>query len=112
MHIEIQVEGSNGFMNVNNDYIKLFLNNSAGNYDEGWTTIYGVELYEPTEFLIGVETAYFEEDKHFIECCKMNKKTDLNWKDGLDTQIILEGIIKSNENNQLVKVGDILENNR
>ncbi|WP_321423223.1 Gfo/Idh/MocA family oxidoreductase [uncultured Methanobacterium sp.] len=109
MHNEIQIEGSNGFMKVNNDYIKLFLNNSTEDFEEGWTTIYGVELYEPSEFLIGVETAYFDEDKHFVECCNTNKKTIIDWNDGLITQAILEGIIESNKTNKVIEMRDIIE---
>lgn len=109
IYLEIQIDGSNGFMRVNNDYIKLFLNKKMGNFDEGWTTIYGVELYEPTEFLIGVETAYFDEVKHFIECCKINKKTILDWNEGLKTQLVLDGIIKSNNRNDVIKMRDIIE---
>ena len=97
MHIEIHVEGSNGFMKVTNDYIKLFLKKKVKDFEEGWSTIYSVELYEPAEFLLGVETAYYDEDKHFIDCCKLNK-TDLDWNYGLKTQKILESILESNKN--------------
>ena len=104
MHIEIHVEGSNGFMKVTNDYIKLFLKKGSKNFDEGWSTIYSVELYESTEFLLGVETAYYDEDNHFIECCKTNKRTDVDWKSGLKTQIILESILESNKKSKTVKI--------
>ena len=105
MYLELNIEGSNGVMKVTDDYIKVYLTEARGGLDQGWNTIYRVDLYEPTENLLGVQPAFYEEDKHFIECCRKKKGTEVDWLVGLKIQKILESIKESSVKNQPIKIG-------
>ncbi|MDH5385285.1 MAG: Gfo/Idh/MocA family oxidoreductase [Candidatus Aminicenantes bacterium] len=92
--IEISLEGEKGFMEITNDYIKLKLHQTDDNYEQGWTTIHKIDLGNTSHFDLGSE-GFYDEDRHFIECCLERVKPDVTWEDGLDVQRIIEAIYLS-----------------
>jgi len=104
--ITITVEGENGFMETTNDYIKLNLLRSAGNFGEGWTNIHKIDLGSTSHFDLGSE-GFSDEDRHFIECCLTGEKPPVSWKEGLDVQRIIEAVYRSSEKRSPVDLDSI-----
>lgn len=94
--IEIVLVGENGMMEVTNDYIKLYLQQSAGEFEGGWTNIHRIDLGSTSHFDLGSE-GFSEEDRHFIECCLKRGKPNVNWLDGLNVQRIIEAVYLSSQ---------------
>jgi predicted dehydrogenase len=105
-YIEIFVEGSNGVMELTNDYIKINLYRDTKNYKKGWTTIHKIDLGSSSPFELGGE-GYYDEDKHFIDCCLAEQKSFASWKFGLEIQKIVEAIYLSSEENNFVDLNKI-----
>ncbi len=104
--IAIAVEGDNGFMEVTNDYIKLHLHRSAGDYGEGWTDIHKIDLGSTSHFDLGSE-GFSDEDRHFIQCCLTGEKPPVSWQEGLDVQKIIEAVYRSSEKRRPVDLDTI-----
>ena len=94
--ISIAVEGENGFMEITNDYIKLNLLQSVGDFEKGWTNIHKIDLGSMSHFDLGGE-GFSDEDRHFIECCLSKEKPPVSWEEGLDVQRIIEAVYLSSE---------------
>lgn len=104
--ITITAEGENGFIEITNDYIKLNLLRSAGNFREGWTNIHKIDLGSTSHFDLGSE-GFSDEDRHFIECCLTGEKPPVSWKEGLDVQKIIEAVYRSSEKRSPVDLDSI-----
>ncbi len=94
--IEIALEGENGFMEITNDYIKLNLHQTVDKLKGGWTTLHKIDLESRSHFDLGSE-GFYDEDKHFIECCLNREKPHVSWTDGFDVQRIIEAVYLSSE---------------
>ena len=104
--IEIAVEGENGYMEITNDYIKLNLLQPADDFGEGWTNIHKIDLGSTSHFDLGSE-GFYDEDRHFIECCLTKEKPAVNWEDGLNVQRIIEAVYRSSEKRSPVDLGSV-----
>ncbi len=94
--IEIVLEGEKGYMEITNDYIKLHLLQATNDFGEGWTNIHKIDLGSTSHFDLGSE-GFFDEDKHFIECCLNRSSPHVSWGDGLNVQRIIEAAYLSAE---------------
>lgn len=104
--IEIILEGENGFMEVTNDYIKLNLQRPCENHEEGWTSIHKIDLGSTSSFDLGNE-GFFDEDKHFIDCCLNRASPAVSWKDGVDVQRIIEAVYRSSEERGPIEMNSV-----
>lgn len=104
--IEIALEGEKGFMEITNDYIKLHLLQPSDEFDEGWTNFHKIDLESTSHFDLGGE-GFFEEDRHFIECCLDRSNPNVSWSDGLDVQRIIEAAYLSAEAGQPVEIDSL-----
>lgn len=94
--MEMTIEGDNGFMEMTNDYIKINLLKPAAGFEKGWTSLYRIDIGSTSHFDLGSE-GFFDEDKHFFECCLERKRPKVTWHDGLRVQKIIEAIYRSDE---------------
>ena len=96
---EISIEGEHGFIEITNDYIKLNLRKSSGNYGEGWTTIYKADMTSSSQFDLGSE-GFFDEDSHFFSCCLSRERPIVTWEEWLKVQQMIDLIYRSDEQNK------------
>jgi predicted dehydrogenase len=101
--IEIALEGENGFMEITNDFIKCNLRQPVDDLGEGWTTLHKIDMASRSHFDLGAE-GFFDEDKHFVECCLSREMPLVSWKDGLDVQRIIEAVYLSSETRSPVDI--------
>lgn len=104
--ITIAVEGDKGFMEITNDYIKLNLLRSSGDFEEGWTSIHKIDLGSTSHFDLGSE-GFSDEDRHFIRCCQTGTKPPVSWKEGFDVQKIIEAVYRSSEERSPVELESV-----
>jgi predicted dehydrogenase len=104
--IGIIIEGEKGFMEITNDYIKLYLLQSVGDFKQGWTNIHKIDLGSTSHFDLGSE-GFSDEDKHFIQCCLTKEKPSVSWKEGLDVQKIIEAVYQSSEERNPIELDSV-----
>jgi predicted dehydrogenase len=104
--IEIALEGEKGLMEITNDYIKLHLLKPTDEFGEGWTSFHKIDLGSTSHFDLGSE-GFFDEDRHFIECCLNRSSPSVSWGDGLDVQRIIEATYHSAEIGSPVEIDSI-----
>jgi len=106
--INIEVHGSNGTMLVNDDYIRVTLDNINRDIDglrlrEGITTIYKQDLFKGVPIDIG-GVEYTREDMHFIECIKEKRQSVINVFEASKVQAVIDAIYSSSYNGNWVEV--------
>lgn len=103
--INIEIHGSNGTLFVNEDYIRLTLDNRSDKLDmnAGITTLYKQDLFKGVPIDIG-GIEYTKEDMHVIQHVKDNKQSMLNVFEGSKVQAVIDAIYNSAKNNSWIKV--------
>jgi len=105
-YIDVRVEGDNGTLELNNDYIKLYLYKSQKGFAKEWTTIYKIDLPVTSKFELGAEGLY-EEDQDFVDCCLDRTSPAVTWQDGLEVQRLIEAIYRSAEGRAVVGLEEV-----
>jgi predicted dehydrogenase len=105
-YIDVRVEGDNGTLELNNDYIKLYLYKAHKAFPKEWTTIHKIDLPVTSKFELGAEGLY-EEDQDFIDCCLDRTSPAVTWQDGLEVQRLIEAIYRSAERRTVVALEEV-----
>jgi len=103
---EINIEGESGYLEITNEYIKLFLPRPQDDFDGGWTTLYRADIGSSSPFDLGSE-GFYDEDKHFIDCCLTREKPRVTWEEGWQVQKVIQAIYRSDESRQPVSMGAV-----
>ncbi len=108
--INIEVHGSNGTMIVNDDYIRITLdnayNNNIFNIKDGTSVIYKQDLFKGVPIDIG-GVEYTREDLHVIQCVRDKKQSMINVFEASKTQAVIDAIYNSAKDNKWIKVNYI-----
>ncbi len=94
----ITVHGFNGQLIITDDTIRIYLLQSAGGYDEGWTTMRKPDLESPVSIDIG-GPHFTRQDQHFVDSIQSNSKVDNDVLNAFKTQNIIDAVYKSSDNN-------------
>ncbi len=106
--MSIEVHGSNGTMLVNDDYIRITLDDASKAVDglgirEGITTIYKQDLFKGVSIDIG-GVEYTREDMHVVECVKEGRQSMINVFEAAKVQAVIDAIYNSAKNNSWLEV--------
>ncbi|MEM0030026.1 MAG: Gfo/Idh/MocA family oxidoreductase [Candidatus Nitrosocaldus sp.] len=108
--MSIEVHGSNGTMLVNDDYIRITLDDAskASSVDglsigEGLTTIYKQDLFKGVPIDIG-GVEYTREDMHVVECVKERRQSMINVFEAAKVQAVIDAIYNSAKSNAWLEV--------
>lgn len=96
--IKIEVQGAKGMLVVTEDYVKYFLD-----ADNKFYVFYKQDLYNGVEIDVG-GPEYTREDKHFIDCVRNKKNTELNILYGYKVQCVTDAIYESANKKEAVLV--------
>ncbi len=99
--MSVNIEGENGTAEITNDYIKLYLLEETPDAAAGWTTIHRIDIGSTSRFDLGSD-GFYDEDAHFIECCRTRTAPSVTWKDGLYVQAIIDAVYRSSESGLVV----------
>ena len=99
----IEVHGTNGMLLVNDDYIKLTLNEPAGGFDSGNTVIYKQSLPDEVSIDIG-GPEYTKENRHFVNCIKNNEKPLVDVIQAIKIQNVVDSIYKTAKSGKVEEV--------
>jgi predicted dehydrogenase/nucleoside-diphosphate-sugar epimerase len=91
---EITIEGDNGRLVVNNDWISLNLRSAACGLAEGETRIHTADLTQDAVFDLGGE-GYCKEDADFLHALRTRQATRVSLDRALHVQRVLEAIYRS-----------------
>ncbi|MEM3684047.1 MAG: Gfo/Idh/MocA family oxidoreductase [Conexivisphaerales archaeon] len=91
---KIEIIGSQGKLEVSDDYLRLHLRRSVNGIEAGRHEFKRPDLYKGVTFLLG-DPEYCSEDEHFVNCLKEKKEPVINLKSGVLVNKIIEEI-KSN----------------
>jgi len=92
--ISIHAQGTNGTLDVNDDEVRLFLDNSIGETSSGWTAWRKPDLYRPVPLDIG-GTQYTFQMIDFLEGVINHSDLDSNVVSGLKTQCVIDAVYES-----------------
>jgi len=92
--ISIHAQGTNGTLDVDDDEVRLFLDNSIGETSSGWTTWRKPDLYRPVPLDIG-GTQYTLQMIDFLEAITNRRDLDSNVASGLKTQLVIDAVYES-----------------
>ncbi len=106
--INIEVHGSNGTMLVNDDYIRVTLDDVNRDIDglrlrEGITTIYKQDLFKGVPIDIG-GVEYTREDIHVVESLRERRQSSINVFEASKVQSVIDAIYSSSERGSWVEV--------
>jgi len=93
---KISIQGENGTLDITDDDIKLYLENSINSYSKGWNIIRKTDLFSGVEFDLG-GPQYTLEDIDFINAIKTGNNVESNVKSSLEIHRIINGIYKSDQ---------------
>jgi len=102
----IEIHGTNGMILVNDDYIKLTLNESASGFDSGSTIIYKQSLPDEVSIDIG-GPEYTKENQHFVNCIKNNDKPLIDVFQAVNVQSVVDSIYKTAKSGKVEEVNYI-----
>jgi len=92
--ISIHAQGTNGTLDVNDDEVRVFLDDPIGEVSPGWTTWRKPDLYRPVPLDIG-GTQYTLQMIDFLEAVTKRSDLDSNVASGLKTQLVIDAIYES-----------------
>ncbi len=105
-YMELIVEGDNGTLELNNDYVKLYLYKAAKGYPKDFTTIHKIDMPSTSRFELGAEGLY-EEDQDFVRACRAGTAPAVTWADGFAVQRMIEAIYRSAERKAAVTLDEV-----
>jgi predicted dehydrogenase len=85
----IYFEGSKGTLSIDDDYIRLYLNESVENFSKGWNEISKIEIEQGVHLDLGVPS-YSLQDKDFIESLKGDR---MSFGHKIEDSVILHKLI-------------------
>jgi predicted dehydrogenase len=92
--IMIEIHGTNGMMILNDDFVRVKLDETDGNFPAGDTTIYKQALSSGTLIdIAGPE--YTKEDIHVVDCARTKKQTMINSFDASRAQSVIDSMYSS-----------------
>jgi len=92
--ISIHAQGMNGTLDVNDDEVRLFLDNSIAEFSQGWTTWRKPDLYRPVPLDIG-GSQYTLQMIDFLEAVANYTDLQSNVASGLKTQLVIDAVYES-----------------
>jgi len=92
--ISIHAQGMNGTLDVNDDEVRLFLDNSVAEFSQGWTTWRKPDLYRPVPLDIG-GSQYTLQMIDFLEAVANYTDLQSNVASGLKTQLVIDAVYES-----------------
>jgi len=92
--ISIHAQGMNGTLDVNDDEVRLFLDNSIAGFSQGWTTWRKPDLYRPVPLDIG-GSQYTLQMIDFLEAVANYTDLQSNVASGLKTQLVIDAVYES-----------------
>lgn len=101
----IKIFGTNGELNVGDDFLEVFVKEKIDKYHKGWHYFDKIDLYTPSIFDIG-QDGYCEQDKEFIDKIRLNDSIDTksNIYNGCLIQKIISKIYQSSSQNKYVEL--------
>lgn len=96
--VKIEVQGMNGMLIVNDDYVKFYLDKESN-----WTSYYKQDLGRGVDFELG-GPEYTLEDKYLIECVRNTKPAASNVFDGFKVQKVVEAMYRSASEKRAIEV--------
>jgi predicted dehydrogenase len=99
----IEIHGSNGMIKVNDDYIRMTLNESSSGFKSGNTVIYKQSIPDGVSIDIG-GPEYTKEDEYFINCIRNGKKSMIGIVEAIATQSVIDAIYNSTKKHTFEKV--------
>jgi len=103
----VEIEGSNGYMKVNEDLIDIKLKNKIPEFEKLETRIYKQSLNDSVSFDIG-GPEYTRQDSHMIRCVKEQKIPINNAFEASKTQSVIQAAYDSAKTNEK-KIVDYIE---
>ncbi len=94
---EIFLQGSSGVLEMSDTRLHLYLNQSTGEYEKGWTTWHRAST-DKAAFDLSPQyggEGYYNEDVHFIEACLCKQSPRVSWIDGLRVQEMMDALYRS-----------------
>lgn len=104
--VSVIVEGTQGTMEITNDFIKLHLYKKTPQFKKGWTTVHKADLPASSRFYLAGE-GYYEENSLFLQCCKEKKLPSVTWKDGMEVLRIVEALYLSNQTKRPIILDEV-----
>lgn len=98
LEISIEINGEFGNLIVNDDFVKVYLDQSLNGHTLGWTNYYKPDLFQGVEIDLG-GPQYSRQDIHFIDAIKKGKKVDSDVRNAYEVQKIVDAIYKSADEN-------------
>lgn len=92
--ISIHAQGTNGTLDVNDDEVRVFLDDSVDEISAGWTAWRKPDLYRSVPLDIG-GTQYTLQMIDFLEAVANRSDLDSNVSSGLKTQLVIDAIYES-----------------
>lgn len=96
--IEIQIHSENGNLFVNEDLVRLYLDQSSGSYPAGWTHISAASLYQGVPIDIG-GAHYVLQDMDFLAACRSKAKLESDVTSALHVQEVVDALYFSAAHN-------------
>lgn len=102
--INLELEGNNGIIKVNENYVKIHLKKPVNGFHKKETLIYKQSLNSGISFDIG-GPEFTKEDEHVVNCVSTKTQSMINIFEASKTQSAIEAMYKSayNKSSQLVK---------
>ncbi len=94
VEIAIEVEGEGGTLTVNDDQVKLFLDEPQGDRRSGWSTWRKPDLFRPVEVDVG-GPQYTHQDARFLEAVASRGQVENDVSSAYRVQEILDAIYES-----------------
>ena len=100
----ISVQGENGTLEVTDDELKVYLDESSSGFDSGWTVKNKTELYKGVQFDIG-GPEYSAELIDFYEAISKGEKVESDVASGLRVQRVIDAMyVSSKQSSAAVEV--------
>ncbi len=93
----IEVHGQNGILTVNEDYIKLQLDEPAGIYSQGVTVIYKQAFDDNLPFLLA-DPEFVKQDQEFVDCVLNGKATSTSFEKTTKTNALMDAMYNGTAN--------------
>ncbi|MBI5711347.1 MAG: Gfo/Idh/MocA family oxidoreductase [Candidatus Eisenbacteria bacterium] len=96
LEIDIEVQGENGNLRVNDDAVKLYLDDAAGGFAAGWTQWKKPDLFEGVTIDIG-GPQYTKQDEDFVRAVTRRGGVDSDVESAWKVQRLVDAIYRSAE---------------